>query len=169
MIRFFSRIYRAARLDPQLYEEVEEDRGATLQAAAVVVLFSLAAGLAAPDGMGTVALSIGIHVGGWCVWAFLTSVIGTRILAEPQTVASWGELLRTLGFATSPGLIRVLGIIPALAPVVFWVSWVWILVAMIIAVRQALDYRSTLRAVAVCVVGFLIVLVVITLTITPAG
>jgi len=35
------------------------------------------------------------------------------------------------------------------------VAGVWMLVAMIIAVRQALDYQSTLRAVGVCIIGWI--------------
>ena len=88
----------------------------------------------------------------WFIWAALTYFIGTRILPEPTTRADIGELLRTTGFSSSPGLIRVLGLVPGFTAIVFLVSGVWMLTAMIIAVRQALDYQSTLRAVGVCVI-----------------
>jgi hypothetical protein len=91
----------------------------------------------------------------WYIWAFLTYFVGTKLLPEPQTKADVGELLRTIGFSSSPGLIRVLGIIPFLRGLVFLMAGVWMLVAMIIAVRQALDYQSTLRAVGVCIVGWI--------------
>jgi hypothetical protein len=148
---------RAAKLDVQVYEEVEADRDATGQAMIVVVLSSLAAGIGS---LGSGAVQ-GILVGtlaallGWVVWAFLTYFIGTRLLPEPQTKADYGQLLRAIGFASSPGLIRVLGIIPFLGPIVFLVAGVWMLVAMVIAVRQALDYTSTARAVGVCLIGWL--------------
>ena len=93
---------------------------------------------------------------GWYVWAFLTYIIGSKLFPEPQTHSTHRELLRTIGFASSPGIIRVLAIIPALAPIVFFVASVWMLVAMVIAVRQALDYHSTLRAVGVCVIGWVV-------------
>ncbi len=93
---------------------------------------------------------------GWYVWAFLTYYIGTRLLPEPQTQADHGQLLRTIGFASAPGLIRVLGIIPGLAPIVFAVAGVWMLIAMVIAVRQALDYTNTWRAVGVCAIGWVV-------------
>ena len=93
---------------------------------------------------------------GWFIWAYLTYIIGTKLLSTPETEADYGELLRTIGFSSSPGLIRVLGIIPGLAGIVFLVAGVWMLVAMIIAVRQALDYQSTLRAVGVCIIGWII-------------
>ena len=100
---------------------------------------------------------------GWYIWAYLTYFIGTRFLAEPQTKADHGELLRTIGFSSSPGLIRVLGIIPVLQNIVFPIAAIWMLVAMVIAVRQALDYKSTLRAIGVCLIGWIIQMVLFVL------
>jgi hypothetical protein len=159
MTHFWQRIIRAAKLDVHLYEEVEADKGALAQAMAVVVISSLAAGLGSirmAGGLGGIALGTLSALLGWYIWAYLTYFIGTRLLPEAQTSATHGELLRTIGFSSSPGLIRVLGIIPAITGPVFLVAGVWMLVAMIIAVRQALDYRSTARAVGVCIIGWLI-------------
>jgi hypothetical protein len=158
MSSFTDRVIRAAKLDVNLYEEVEADKTALGQAMSVVVLSSVAAGV------GTVAKAgiSGILTGtifaliGWLIWAYLTYIIGTKILPEPETKADYGELLRTIGFSSSPGLIRVLGIIPGLAGIVVLVSGIWMLIAMVIAVRQALDYQSTLRAVGVCIIGWII-------------
>lgn len=155
---FIDRMIRAAKLDVNLYEEVEADTSAMGQAMGVVILSSVAAGI----GSISVAGGAGIFVGaiaaliGWFVWAFLTFIIGTRILPEPQTRADYGELLRTIGFSSSPGLIRVLGIIPGLNALVSLVAGIWMLIAMVIAVRQALDYNSTGRAVGVCIIGWII-------------
>jgi hypothetical protein len=77
---------------------------------------------------------------GWYVWAYLTYFIGTKLLPESQTHTSHGELLRTLGFASSPGLIRIVGLIPGLTGIVFFITSIWMLVTMVVAVRQALDY-----------------------------
>ena len=158
MTNFRQRIIRAAKLDVALYEEVEADTGALPQATAVVVLSSLAAGLGSIKlaGVGGLVLGTVSALFGWYIWAFLTYFIGTRLLPEPQTSATYGELLRTIGFSSSPGLIRILAIIPGLARPIFLFASVWMLVAMIVAVRQALDYRSTARAVGVCMIGWLI-------------
>jgi hypothetical protein len=99
----------------------------------------------------------------------LTYFIGTKLLPEPQTKADHGELLRTIGFSSSPGLIRVLGIIPVLQSIVFPVAAIWMLVAMVIAVRQALDYSSTLRAVGVCLIGWVIQIVLFVLLFSIFG
>jgi len=100
---------------------------------------------------------------GWYIWAFLTYFIGTRLLTEPQTKADSGELLRTIGFASAPGLIRVVGVVPGLGAFIFLVAGIWMLVAMVIAVRQALDYTSTPRAVGVCLIGWLVQVVILVL------
>ena len=161
----FSRMLRAAKLDVNLYEEVEADEGALTQATLVVVLSSLAAGVGGIFSYGFMAIIIGTISAliGWYVWAFLTYYIGTKLLPEEQTEADYGQLLRTLGFASSPGLIRVVGVIPGLFEIVNFIASVWMLVTMVIAVRQALDYKSTLRAVVVCVIGWIIQLLVIML------
>ena len=165
MSSFKDRIIKAALLDPNIYEEVEADKEAMGQAATVVILSSVAAGIGAisTNGFaGLVFVTIAALIG-WLVWAFLTFYIGTKLLPEPQTKSDYGELLRTIGFASSPGLIRILGIIPWLGTIVFAIGGIWMLVAFVIAVRQALDYKSTLRAVGVCVIGWIIQLVVILL------
>ena len=158
------RMIRAAKLDIHLYEEVEADQQALGQAMTAVILSSVAAGVATLSSAGVSGLFWGTFaaLAGWFIWAFLTYFIGTRILPEPQTRSNVGELLRTTGFSSSPGVLRVLGVVPGLGSLVFFVAAVWMLVAMVIAVRQALDYRSTGRAVGVCVLGW-IVLVVVTL------
>jgi hypothetical protein len=156
--RIQDRMIRAAKLDAQLYEEVEADRGAMREAMTVVVLSAVAAGIGnvANGGLiGIIGGTIGALVG-WYIWAFLTYFIGTRLLPEPDTKADHGELLRTIGFSSAPGLIRVFGIIPGLTTFVFAVAGGWMLVAMVIAVRQALDYKSTWRAIGVCMIGFVV-------------
>jgi hypothetical protein len=135
------------------------------QAMWVVILSSIAAGVGsiARGGMSGILIGTILALIGWYVWAYLTYFIGTKILPEPQTRTDHTELLRTIGFSSSPGLIRVLGIIPGLAGVVFLVASIWMLVAMVIAVRQALDYKSTLRAVGVCAIGWIIQAVILCL------
>ena len=165
MTSFKDRILRAAKLDADLYEEVEADKSAMPQAMGVVVLSSVAAGIGGIGmgvaGPGGILMGIVLALVGWYIWAFLTYFIGTKLLPEPQTHADFGELLRTIGFSSSPGLIRILGIIPGLGAVVFSVASIWMLVAMVIAVRQALDYKSTWRAVGVCAIGWVIQTVII--------
>lgn len=165
---FVDRVIRAAKLDGNLYEEVEADKSALGQAMAVVVISSVAAGVGMIDEAGLRGIFMGAVTAliGWYIWAYLTFLIGTRLLPEPQTRADYGELLRTIGFSSAPGVIRVLGIIPVLGGIVFFVASVWMLVAMVVAVRQALDYSGTLRAVGVCVIGWVIQVVIMALVLS---
>lgn len=158
MTDYVRRMIRAAKLDVSLYEEVEADKGALRQAMGVVVLSSLAAGVGSIGKVGFMGILIGTVTAlvGWYVWAYVTYLIGTKMLPEPQTRADHGELLRTIGFSSSPGILRVLSVIPGIMLVVYTISGIWMLVAMIVAVRQALDYQSTWRAVGVCLIGWII-------------
>ena len=155
---FKNRIIRAAMLDSNLYEEVEADKSALGQAMAIVVLSSIAAGIGLYKTGGFSGIITGTMASliSWYIWAYLTYFIGTKFLPEPQTEADLGELLRTIGFASSPGLLRIFYFVPGIGALLYLISSLWMLVAMIIAVRQALDYNSTLRAVGVCVIGYVI-------------
>jgi hypothetical protein len=165
MNQFLDGMIRAAKLDVNFYEQVEADKGALGQAMAVVVLSSIASGIGSVGQAGVVGILTGtiIALVGWYVWAYLTYFIGTKFLAEPQTKADHGELLRTIGFSSSPGVIRILGIIPGLNAIVNLVAGIWMLVAMVVAVRQALDYSSTGRAIGVCIIGWIVQMVILVL------
>ncbi|HZR47253.1 MAG TPA: YIP1 family protein [Candidatus Manganitrophaceae bacterium] len=158
MASFFNRIIRAAQLDENLYEEVEADKGALGQAMGVVVLSSIAAGIGSYGdspiriAIGTVAALIT-----WFIWSGLIYLIGAKLLPEPQTEADYGQLLRTVGFSSAPGMLRILGLLPFVGGgVVFLGASLWMMAAMVVAAKQALDYRSRLRAVGVCAIGWII-------------
>jgi hypothetical protein len=155
-----NRMIRAAQLDVTLYEEVEADETAMGQAALVVLLAGMAGGLACAfsmEGHGDESLIGGLILGGiaalvgWWIWAMLTYWIGTRLFGGTATP---GEMLRTLGFAQAPGLLNALAFIPVFHWLVHAVAWAWILIAGVIAVRQALDF-STEKAVITVLVGWL--------------
>ena len=168
---FKNRIIRASKLDSNLYEEVEADKSALGQAMAIVVLSSIAAGIGLYKTGGFSGIITGTMASliSWYVWAYLTYFIGTKFLPEPQTQADLGELLRTIGFSSSPGLLRVFYFVPGIGGLLYLTSSLWMLVAMIIAVRQALDYNSTLRAVGVCVIGYIIQIFVLVIIISIFG
>jgi len=157
---FLQRLIGAAALDSAIYEEVEGDHRATGQALIVIVLSSLAAGVGWRGLGGTTLLTAVffaiVALMAWGAWALLTLQIGSRLLPDSRTSVDIGELLRTTGFAATPGLLRVFGILPGVTIPVFVITAIWMLAAMVVAVRQALDYRSTGRAIAVCVIGWIL-------------
>jgi hypothetical protein len=161
---FAMRLIGAMSLDPPIYEEIETDRSANGQALLVVLLSSLATGIGA-RGFGEITATgimffSAVALMGWVAWALVTFEVGYRLMPQAQTRADVGELLRTTGFATTPGLFRVFGIMPGATWPVFGATAVWMLVAMVVAVRQALDYTSTARAIAVCVLGWALALAI---------
>ena len=167
---FINRIIRACKLDISLYEEVEADRSATIQAALVVVLSSIAAGIGAISlGASNFLMAPILSLVSWYIWAYLIYLIGAKLFPEENTQADHGQLLRTIGFSSAPGLIRIFGFTPELMSITFLGSGIWMLVAMVIAVRQALDYQSTWRAIGVVVIGFLVQAFVLILMIRIFG
>lgn len=160
------RMIGAARLDVHTYEDVENDQTATKQALLVVIMVSIAAaigGLLAvgQDGNLLIGLIFGVIRGlfGWALWAMVTYFVGTTILKTPETHANWGQLARGTGFAQTPGILQIFVFIPFIGGLIAIVASIWQLTAMVIAIRQCLDYTSTLRAVGVVVIGFLIIIV----------
>ncbi len=157
MASFTERLVGAATLNVHTYEEVEADSTAIGQAIGVVIISSLAAGIGniGRGGPGILAAVVGALLG-WLIWAGLTYLIGTRLLPEARTRADWGQLLRTTGLAAAPGIVRVFGIIPLLGWLVFGIANLWMLAAFVVAVKQALDYTSTGRAIGVCLIGWVV-------------
>ena len=138
-------------LRSETYEDVEHDRGATLQALLVVILVSVSGGvggLLIDEASVVDALIMGVVLGvaSWAVWALATWLIGSTILKTADTEADWGQLARGTGFAQTPGIFFFLVFLPTIGPIIVVVARIWQLVAMLIAVRQCLDYTSTWRA-----------------------
>lgn len=171
---FLYRLMGAAVLDGGVYEGLEADRQATWQAAAAVVLSSLAAGIGSTGwrdpSPATFATFTATALVTWIAWAVLTLQIGTKILPGRRTHSDMGELLRTLGFATAPGFLQVFAVVPRMTIPVFAGAWLWTFVATVVAVRHALDYQHTSRALAVSAIAAglcLTVAVVLAMLLTP--
>ena len=151
-----NRIYRAIKIDVELYEEVERDKSATIQAGLVVVLSSMAAGVGALQlGASNFLLAPIFSLISWYVWAYIIYFVGVKLFPEKNTKSNHGELLRTIGFSSAPGLIRVFGVTPDLMAVTFIGSAFWMLACMVVGVRAALDYKSLWRALGVVIVAWL--------------
>jgi hypothetical protein len=147
MNKFITRVFRAIKIDADLYEEVEKDKNATFQAGVVVVLSSMAAGVGAMQlGASNFLYAPILSLLSWYVWAYIIYFVGVKLLPEDNTKSNHGELLRTIGFSSAPGMIRVLGITPDLMTVTFIGSAFWMLACMVVGVRSALDYDSLWRA-----------------------
>ena len=157
---FMRRFMGVLGLDPATFEDVEADRKAGGQAAVVVLLACAAGGFAAAGGssltLPAFLAGMAATLGAWVVWALLITTIGTKLLPEPQTSSRPSELLRTMGFAAAPGVFYAFGAMRAAAPFAFVLGSIWMVAATVLAVRQALDYRSLGRAIVVSVAAWLV-------------
>ena len=158
------RMLGAARLRVDTYEEVERDRGATGQALIVVILVTIVSVVGQMLGGAEVevvsALIVGVirGVASWALWALFTWLIGATILRTEDTEADWGQLARGTGFAQTPGLLNVISFLPGIGLLISLLTFVWTFAGMVVAVRQSLDYTSTMRAVFVILLAFIPVL-----------
>ena len=169
MNQLFNRMIRAAKLDVNLYEEVEADKSATRQALVVVLIYSICAGIGSglamiwDESAGRFFLNLFVGLISalvfWLLWSFITYFIGTKLFKGPETQSNYGELLRTIGFAATPGIFLIFIFIPYIGGFIYFVVWVWMLIAMVIAVRQALDF-TTGRAIGTVLVGGVIYLAI---------
>jgi hypothetical protein len=158
MRTFLNRFFRAAKLDASLYQEILEEPKSFNQALIVVLIYSMASAFGTFGRVGSVGTNIGMltTLFGWYVWAISTYFIGARILPEPQTEPDRKALMRVLGFACAPGVLRVAGFIENLGLVVLLIATIWMLAAATIGVKQALNYQSTSRALGVSIIGIII-------------
>ena len=161
-----SRMIGAARLSVETFEEVEHDRSATIQALIVVVVVAAFSGIGSflssnVTLLDAVVLGAVRGVAGWAVWALVTWIVGATILKAPDTEADWGQLARVTGFAQTPGLLNILIFIPVVGWFIGLAAFLWQFVAMMVGVRQALDYKSTWRAFFVILISFIVVLMVV--------
>jgi hypothetical protein len=166
---FVDRVIGALRLDPTIYEEVEHDTDATWQAALVVAVATIFSGVGSSGG------NTGGLIGGvlaalvfWAIFALFAYVVGAYLLKGPQTSATFGEVLRTLGFSYAPSLVAILGLIPSIGFLFTFIAAIWSLIASVIALRQAFEV-STGRAVAIVVVAFLAMFVVVAIIVAVLG
>jgi hypothetical protein len=162
-----SRMIGAAMLNANTYEEVEADTTATGQAAVVVVIVAIcsAIGLIWLGGLRSILAGPIRALISWLVWSGVTFVVGTKVFGG---TATWGEMLRTIGFAQSPGVLLVVGIIPVIGWLAYPIVAIWTLVAGVVAIRQALDF-DTGKAILTAIVGFVVMLIVTALVLRPLG
>jgi hypothetical protein len=166
---FVERVIGAIRLDPATYEEVEHDTDATWQAGVVVTAAAILSGVGSSAGRAQNLLAgVLASVVFWALFTLFAYLVGVHILKGPQTSATFGEVLRALGFSYAPSLFAILGLIPGIGYLIVFIAGLWSLIASVIALRQSLEV-STGRAVAIAVVAFLAMVVVLAVVATIFG
>ena len=155
---FLNRLFRAVKLDAGLYQEVIADPGTMFQAMMVVFIYSAATAYGGFGRAGVAGINFAMITTliGWYIWAFSTYFVGTRLLPEAETKGDRKAVLRAMGFASSPGLIRLVGLIPNMVGISILISSLWVFVAAVIAIKLVLNYKSTYRAAGACIIGLII-------------
>lgn len=163
MVALVGQMWRASFLDINLYEEVERDTSQTRSALTVAAIASSVVGLSVLATMtlnGSASMAppvlIAAFVGGvaaamvgLAVWTACVYWMGLLLF---HATATWGEVVRTVGFAFAPGVLNVFGFIPVFGDIVSVVVPAWMVVASVIAVRQSLDV-NTIQAIVTSLIG----------------
>jgi hypothetical protein len=155
---FLNRLFRAAKLDTRLYQEVIADTRTMFQAMMAVFIYCAASAYGGFGRAGVAGINFGMITTllGWYVWAFSTYFVGRRLFPEAETKVDRKAVLRAMGFASSPGLIRLLGLIPDFAGPSLLIASVWMFLAAAVAIKQAMNYKSIYRAAGACIMGWII-------------
>ena len=169
-----ARMLGAARLDVDTYEDVEKDKGATIQAMIVVILVAISAGVGGwlsdeGDLVGGLVFGAIRGVMWWAVWALVAWIVGTTLLKTKETEADWGQLARGTGFAQTPGLLNLFVFVPTYGGYILLLIILWQLACMVVAVRQSLDYTSTWRAIFVIIIALIPVAIINAIVIWALG
>ena len=154
---FLNRIYRSVKIDPEVFDEVQKDKKATTSAGVVVVLSSLAAGIGASHlGVVNFYLAPVLSLVSWFIWAYIVYFVGVKLFPDLKTKTTHPALLRSIGFSSAPGMIRVLGFNEDLMTVMFVGSAFWMLTCMVVAIKQTLNYKSLWKALGVVIIAWFI-------------
>ena len=166
---FGDRVVGAMKLDPNAFEDVERDPTAIGQSVGVIALAAVAAGIGNVyyGGLTGIVRGAFMSIIGFLVWSLIIWLVGTKVMPEPATKADYPETFRVLGFSAAPGLASVVTIIPILGWLLMLVIWLWEIAAMVIAVRQVLDYTTTGKAIIVVLIGFVINIIVTVVILGP--
>jgi len=162
---FGERVVGALKLDANTFEDIERDPAAMGQAVGIIALAALASNLGQIWRLGFGVMLIGVcsSLVGYVIWSVVVWLAGTKLMPDPATKADFPETFRTIAFAAAPGLIGVVTIVPFLGWLLMLlltpIIWLWSMAAMVVAVRQVLDYSETFKAVIVVLIGFVVFLV----------
>ena len=166
---FLNRVYRSIKIDPDVFDEVQKDKSATLPAAIVVLISSSAAGFGASNlGMMNFFFAPILSLLSWFIWSYIVYFVGVKLFPDAKTKINQVNVLRAIGFSSAPGIIRALSFNQDLMTVTFIGSAFWMLACMVVAVRQTLNFKSLWKAFGVVIIAWLIqafgLIVILTLT-----
>ena len=153
---FLNRIFRVVKIDPDVFNEIQKDKNATISAAIVVVISSTAAGIGAASlGTSNFILAPIFSLISWFVWAYVVYFVGVKLFPDTRTKTTQFALLRAIGFSSAPGIIRIFAFNEGLMIVTFLGSFIWMLACMVVAVKETLNYKSLWKALGVVIISWL--------------
>jgi len=158
MASFGERVVGAMTLNANTFEEVERDTTAMGQAVGVIALSAVSLGIGNIYYGGLTGIVTGVLASlvGFVIWAALVWVVGTKVMPDPQTSADFPETFRVIAFAAAPGVLGIATIVPLLGWLILFALYLWMMAAMVVAVKSVLDYTNVGKAIVVVLMGFIV-------------
>ena len=149
----FKRMQRAIMLDQTLFDEIVADPSIQGQSVWVVAIFAMTTAFGTFSMISGTAVNIGLitTIITWYIWAFSVFYVGTRILGPMSEGSDRKTIMRVVAFASAPGVIRLLGVIPKITMIILAISSIWILIAAVMGLKKVFVQATTAKITMVCV------------------
>ena len=156
---FLNIIVRSLKLDKTLYKENKYFGEAGIYFAGLIMILDGVAGAVAANTVIKTAIGMSglTAILTWFIWAILIYVLGVKIFPDKQTKVSFKKVLTAVGFAHAPGLLRFFAVTPELMIPIIFITQFWIFAALIISIRQILNFKSNLKSFGIVFLSFLII------------
>ena len=156
---FLNIIFKSIKLDKSLYTDSRNFGEASIYFAGLIMILDGVAGAVAANTVIKTAIGLSglTAILTWFIWAILIYVLGVKIFPDKQTKVSFKKVLTVVGFAHAPGLLRFFAVTPELMIPIIFITQFWIFAALIISIRQILNFKSNLKSFGIIFLSFLII------------
>ena len=156
---FLNIIFKSIKLDKSLYTDSRNFGEASIYFAGLIMILDGVAGAVAANTVIKTAIGMSglTAILTWFIWAILIYVLGVKIFPDKQTNVSCKKVLTPVGFAHAPGLLRFFAVTPELMIPIIFITQFWIFAALIISIRQILNFKSNLKSFGIIFLSFLII------------
>ncbi len=153
-------LIRAALLNEQTYQEFDRDPYAIGRGRLVLALAVIAAAIgSAGSGLAAMIVHVPAFALGWAAFVFTVYSIGTQAFPGRRSEDTLPRLIRSLGLATTPALLLVLGAAPIYGPLFVLAAYIWLLATTTTAIAEPLELTRD-SSIIVATVGCLVLFTV---------
>ncbi|MDP6822412.1 MAG: hypothetical protein QF554_03890 [Dehalococcoidia bacterium] len=151
-----SRVVNAALLNRRTFRGIQEDPTGTAQVYILVGAAAIAAGIGTLGDLSLVVQNVLLTVAGWLIYAHVAWFMRSYIFDTIHAEASRPNMLRVVGIAYGPGLLRAFGFFPGVGEFVFVAATIWIVVGIAVGLRSTLAFENYGPVAGIIAIGVLL-------------